>query len=220
MLSSLVGIMITFGHSKIGRDKVGITHSHRLPQQSRLKPKNEYKTWLPEYSRPPARSAYGWRKEAESVRVINCHVESSLKEDGNRSSARSVSYTLPSSCSATCRKCRDIPYSLFVKDGPGLYLHYNNYRELSLSADGGCCLCWFFVQNLRHVLPGLRRQALHKPIEDEDSHSELNIILGRPKYVQQPGWILLFLGKFATRIYWSLAEDHGAFQESISLFLA
>lgn len=183
---------------------------------------DEYKTWLPEYSARSVITVDRWREEAESVRVVKCHSESGLKVGGADSSESSTPYVLPSSCSATCRKCRDIPYSLFVQHGPDLYVLYNNYNQLRVSADAGCCLCWFFVQHLRQVLQILKSHALHRALEDEDSDSpsELAVTLRRPEGVQQPGWILLFLGKFATRIYWTLAEDCGTFRKPILFLLA
>lgn len=167
---------------------------------------DEYKTWLPEYSAPPDIRLGRWHEEEESVRVVKCH--------------SSTPCVLPSSCTATCRNCRDIPYSLFAGYGPDLYRLCPNYHELSLSADAGCCLCWFFVQHLRQVLPILKMHAFRRDIEDEDSDNpfDLAITLRRLEGILQPGWILLFLGKLATRIYWTLAEDCGTSRETISFF--
>ena len=183
---------------------------------------DEYKTWLPEYSARLVITRHRWHQEAESVRVVKCHSESGLKAGGAGSSASSTPYVLPSSCSATCRKCRDIPYSLFVGPGPDPYVLHNNYNQLSVSADAGCCLCWFFVQHLRQVLQILESHALHRSLDDENSDfsSDLTVTLRRGGGVQQPDWILLFLGKFATRIYWTLAEDCGTFRKPILFLLA
>lgn len=93
-----------------------------------------YKSWLPEDSTLGVIQRGRWYEEAQRVRMVKCHSEPSLKEGGAGSSV------LPSSCSATCRKCRDIPYSLFADYGPDLYRLYNNYHELSLYADAGCSL--------------------------------------------------------------------------------
>ena len=182
--------------------------------RSSMYSKKGSKSWLPEYPASAGPSAAREHREAEpdkagNIRVKKCHKEPRQKGDQNGLNGWGPSRTQPSSCSATCRQCRDIPPSLFTQEGPNEYILYENHHQLSNSANSGCCLCWFWVQHLRRVLSILRSFDHQNDHLEEDSTGELVIRLRRPEATPAPRWILLSCGKLETRVLWSLAENGG-----------
>ena len=147
-----------------------------------------------------------------------CHNHKSRHETaGNRSEQHrdlkfSVMHTNPSSCSAACQKCRDIPHELFTNSSPIVYIHHSSLFDLRCSVEDGCCLCWFLERNIARLIHLIKNKEWEEHIQYDDTISlrKKEVFKGRDHDPRQ--WIHLYCGKsFSTRIYWSFVDAEGKF---------
>ena len=175
------------------------------------------RSWLPNYGLYHEEQ---FRRRSSTVREEPhpqvCHNHKSRRETaGNRSGQyrdleSSVTHTNPSSCSATCQKCRDIPHELFTDSSPIVYTHHHSLFALRCSVEDGCCLCWFLERNIARLIHLIKKKEWegHIPYEHTISLRQKESFKGRERDPRQG--IDLYCGKsFSTRIYWSFVEGEG-----------
>ena len=129
------------------------------------------RSWLPHYGLD-----YGERFRGristlgERTHPQMCHSHKPRHETaGNRAETDrdlkfSLLHTNPSSCSATCQKCRDIPHELFTESSPFVYIHHGSLKALRCSVKKGCCLCWFLEKNISHLVHLIRKKEWEEEI--------------------------------------------------------
>lgn len=115
-----------------------------------------------------------------------------------------------SSCSAACRKCRDIPYTLFTGPCPQSYIHHPDLDALSESASSGCCLCWFFEKNIAPLIPLIKTKEHERK---DDLSYQISLRSSQNAEHQDSGSpMCIYLhcgGSYSRRIYWQFANGEG-----------
>ena len=177
------------------------------------------RSWLPSYG---LHHEERFRRRSSTLREEPhpqvCHNHKSRHETTRNRSEQyrdlesSITHTNPSSCSAACQKCRDIPHELFTDSSPVVYAHHHSLFALRCSVEDGCCLCWFLERNITRLIHLIKNKEWeeHIPYEDTISLRRKERFEGNERDLRQ--WIDLYCGeRFSTRIYWSFVEGEGKF---------